>query len=82
MMNRYTFISKLSEIYPNYINYLADQYFASAEVIKTICDDVGFKGSVLALHNHDIEEGYDYSVILKYIEEHEEVKSKLLFREL
>ena len=82
MMNLYTFLGKLNKQYPRYTHRVVMQHGFSPRVIKNICNDIGFTGSYLKRHNYDDIDGYYDGVILEYIEEHEEVKNKLLFHEL
>ena len=81
-MNQYEFLSELANRYPTYIDHISDSYFVIAETTKNICEDIGFSGSYLKLHNYDLKTDYEYKVIMDYIEENEEVKNRLLFYEL
>jgi len=82
MMNQYDFLAELSRCYPAYIKHIKDPYFIISKTTKNICEDIGFNGSYLKLHNYNLITDYDYKVIIDYIEENEEVKNMLLFYEL
>ena len=82
MMNQYEFIAWVSKMYPNYYWEITLGHTEASEITKVICDDVGFRGSYFKVHNYRLITDYEYQVIIDHIQEHEEVKSKLLFHEL
>ena len=79
MMNQYEFITWVSKMYPKYFGGILACHTNASEITKVICEDVGYNGSYLIIHNYDLVTDYDYQVIIDHIEQNEE---NILFQEL